>query len=113
MDVDDQHRDADEDEHERGQDRDSGDVAGAVAVVRHLAEREDRVHEGRDEETDRELTGLVLEDALHDPRRELAHRELDDHHRDRQHESGQADHRRRDGAEDLGRCVRPTDEVAG
>lgn len=49
----------------------------------------DGVHEGRNEEADRELAGLVLEDTLHDARRELTHRELDDHHRNSEDEGGQ------------------------
>jgi hypothetical protein len=65
--VHDEHRDADEDEHECCHDRDPWNVARAIAVVGHLADREDRMHKSGDEEADRELARLVLEDALHDP----------------------------------------------
>ena len=101
----------DKNEHERRHDRDAGHVARAVAVDRHLAEREDGVDERRDEESDRELARLVPQDALHDARRELAHRELDDDHRDREDERGQAHHRGGDGRKDVGRSVRPADDA--
>ena len=52
----------------------------------HVAHREHGVGERRDEHADRELARPVAQDRLHDPRRELAHRELDDDHRDRQDE---------------------------
>ena len=53
-----------------------------------LAQREHRVGEGGHEEADRDLAGLVLQERLHDPGRELTHRELDDDHRDGQDERG-------------------------
>ena len=93
--------------------RDAGHVAGAVTVVRHLAQGEDRVHERRDEQTDRELARFVAQDALHDARRELAHRELNDNHRDRQHERGQAHHRGSDGRKNRRGGVRAADQARG
>ena len=98
--VDDKNRDAGDHEQERGHDRNSRHLAGAVAVVGHLAGGEDGVNESGDEQADRELARLVAQDALDDARGELTHRELDDDHRDRQHQCGQADHRCRDGGED-------------
>ena len=44
-----------------------------------LAQCEHRVRKGADEDADRELTRLVLQDLGDDPRRELAHTELDHH----------------------------------
>ena len=111
--VDDENRDAGQDEQERRHDRDARHLAGAVAVVDHLADGEDGVNERRDEEADRELARLVAQDALDDARGELTHRELDDDHRDRQHQRGQADHRRRDGGQDHDCGVRSTDELVG
>ncbi len=70
------------------------------------------MHESRDEQSDRELARLVAQDALHDPWRELTHGQLDDDHRDREHERGQADHRSRDGGEDHDGGIRPHDERA-
>ncbi len=70
------------------------------------------MHERRDEEPDRELARLVSQDALHDPGRELTHGQLDDDHRDREYERGQADHRARDGGQDHDRGIRPDDECA-
>ncbi len=104
--VDDEHRDADEHEDERRDDRDAGHLTGAVTVVRDLPDGEDRVDERRDEEADRKLARLVAQDALDDPRRELPHRELHDDHRDRQHERREAHHRRRDGRQDRRRRIR-------
>ena len=91
--VDDQHNDAGEDEQERRVERDARHPARPVTLVGDRAERQQRVDERRDEQPDRELARLVPEDPLNDPRRELAHRQLDDDHRDRQHEGRQADHR--------------------
>jgi hypothetical protein len=58
-----------------------GNLPCAIAPVHNLADRQHGVHEGRDEEPDRELAGLVAKDPLHDPGRELPHRQLDDDHR--------------------------------
>ena len=80
-------------------------------LIGDLAEREERVDERGDEEADRELARLVPQDALDDPRRELAHRELDDDHRDRQHERGEAHHRGGDGRKDVGRRIRAADDA--
>ena len=77
-----------------------------------LAQREHRVREGAHEDADRELTGLVLQDLGDDPRRELAHPELDHHEHHRQDQRGEAHHRARDGAEDLQRCVRSAGQPA-
>ena len=85
----------------------------AVAVDRHLAEGEDGVDKGRDEETDRELARLVSQNALHDARRELTHGELDDDHRDRENERGQAHHRGSDRRKDVSRRIRTADEAVG
>ena len=68
------------------------------------------MHERRDEEQSR-AGWLVSQDALHDPRGELTHRELDDDHRDREDERGQADHRPRDGGEDDDGGIRPDDRA--
>ena len=108
--VDDEDRDAQENENKRRYERDAWHVAGAVAVDGHLAEREDGVDEGRDEETDRELARLVPQNALHDARRKLTHGELDDDHRDRENERGQAHHRGGDRRKDVSRGVRTADE---
>ena len=109
--VDDEHRDARKNEQERGHDRDAGHVASAVTVVCHLAQGEDRVHERRDEQTNRKLARLVAQDALHDARRKLAHRELNDDHRDRQHERRQAHHRGSDSRKNRRRGVGPADHA--
>ena len=108
--VDDQHRDADENEQEGSQQRDSGHLARTVAVVDDLADGEDRMDERRDKEPDRELARLVSQDALHDARGELTHRQLDDDHRDREDERGETDHRACDGGEDHHGGIRPDDE---
>ena len=111
--VHDEDRDAHENEDERRYERDAWHVARAVAVDGHLAEREDGVDEGRDEETDRELARLVPQNALHDARRKLTHGELDDDHRDRENERGQAHHRGGDGRKDVSRGIRTADEASG
>ena len=100
-----------ENEDERRHERDAWHVARAVAVDGHLAEREDGVDEGRDEEADRELARLVPQNALHDARRKLTHGELDDDHRDRENERGQAHHRGGDGRKDVSRGIRAADEA--
>ena len=105
--------DAHENEYESRYDRDAWHVARAVAVDGHLAEREDGVDESRDEEADRELARLVPKNALHDAGRKLTHGELDDDHRDRENERGQAHHRGGDGRKDVGRGIRTPDEAGG
>ena len=67
--IHDENCDAQENEDERRHDRDARHVARAVSVDGYLAEREDGVDEGRNEETDRELAWLVPQDALHDARK--------------------------------------------
>ena len=61
-----------------------------------------------DEDSDCELTRLVLQDPLHDPWRKLTHRELHDDHSDRKHKRCQADHRCGYRAQDLHGGVRAT-----
>ena len=92
-------------------DRDARHLPGAVAVVDHLAYGEDGMHEGRYEEPDCELARLVAQDALDDARGELSHCELHDDHRDREHQRGQADHRRCDGGQDHRRGIGSTDQT--
>jgi hypothetical protein len=41
----------------------------------------------------------------------LTHRELDDHHRDREHQRSQAHHRGGDGREDVCRGIRAADKA--
>ena len=65
-----------------------------------LAEREDRVGERCHEQADGDLAWLVLQERLHDARRELTHRELHDDHRDGEDEGCKAHHRQRDGRQD-------------
>jgi hypothetical protein len=100
--IDDQDGDARQHEEVRGRHRDTWDLTGAIAQVHDFARRQYRVHEGRDEEPDSELARLVLEDPLHDPGRKLSHRQLNDDHRDREHERREAHHRGRDGGQDRG-----------
>src|SRR4030095_5963683 len=57
--------------------------------------------ESADKNSNRELTGLVLQDALNDSWRELTHGELHDDHGDRQNERRETDHRCRDRTQDL------------
>ena len=111
--VHDEDRDAHENEDEGRYDRHAWHVARAVAVDGHLAEREDRVDEGRDEETDRELAWLVPQDALHDARRKLTHGQLDDDHRDRENERRQTHHRGGDGRKDVCRSIGTANEASG
>jgi hypothetical protein len=73
----------------------------------------DGVHERGDEESDRKLARLVAEDLLHDPGRELPHRQLDDNHGDRQNEGCQTRHRDRDRRQDRGRRGGSTDDHLG
>jgi hypothetical protein len=56
-------------EHEkiRRRDGDARNLPCAVAPVQNLADRQHGVHEGRDEEPDCELAGLVAKNPLHDP----------------------------------------------
>jgi hypothetical protein len=56
---------------------------------------------------------LVPQDALHDARRKLTHGELDDDHRDREHERGQTHHRGGDGRKDVSRSIRTANEASG
>ncbi len=79
---------------------DARNLPCAIAPIQNLADRQHGVHEGRDEEPDRELAGFVAKDPLHDPGRELPHRQLNHDHRDRQHERREAHHRDRDRAQD-------------
>ena len=90
--VDDQRDDACEDEHERRIEGDARHPAGPVAVIGDGSQRQQRVDERGNEQPDGELARFVPKDPLHDPRRELAHRELNDDHGDGQDECGQADH---------------------
>ena len=109
--VHDENCDADENEYKRRHDCDAWHVARAVSVDGHLAEREDRVDESRDEQADRELARLVPQNALHDAGRKLTHGELDDDHRDRKNERGQAHHRGGDGREDVCGGIRAADNA--
>jgi hypothetical protein len=111
--VHDEDCDAHEDEDEGRHDRHAWHVARAVTVDGHLAKREDRVDEGRDEESDRQLAWLVSQDPLHDARRKLTHGELDDNHRDRENERGQTHHRGGDSREDVSGSIRTANETSG
>ena len=64
------------------------------------------------EQPDRQLARLVPQERLHDPRRELAHRQLHHDHRDRQHQRRQRDHRHGDRRQDAHRGVRPARQPA-
>lgn len=93
-------------------DCDSRHLADAIAVIGDLSEGEDRVHECGDEEAYRELARLVLQDALDDAGRELAHRELHDDHSYGEYECGEAHHRGSNCLQDDTRSIRSADEVA-
>jgi hypothetical protein len=71
------------------------------------------MHERGDEEPDGELAGLIAEDPLHDPGRELPHRQLNDNHRDGEHERRGAHHRDRDRRQDRRRRGRPPYTTCG
>ena len=66
--VDVQHEDddADDDEQVRDHDREAGH--GTSVLEHHLPQREHGVDKRGDEEADRDLTGLIAQDPLHDPR---------------------------------------------
>ena len=65
--IEDQHHDAEDDEREGDQDGDPGNELVALGSA-DLAQGEHRVREGADEDPDRELTRLVLQDLGDDPR---------------------------------------------
>ena len=109
--IQDQHHDADDDQNEGDDDRHAWHELVPFGGA-HLAQRQHRVRERADEGTDRELAGLVLKDGGDDAGRELTHRELHHHQDHRQHQSGEAHHRARDGAEDFQRSIGPTGEGA-
>ena len=109
--VDHQGRNARQHEDVRRRHGDARNLSCAVALVHDFADRQHGVHEGCDEEADRELTGLVAKDALHDPGRELPHRQLDDDHRDGEYERRKAHHRDRDRVQDRRRRGRSTDDL--
>ena len=69
--VDHQGRDTRQHEEIRRRHGDAWNLPCAIAAVHNLADRQHSVHEGRDEEPDGELAGLVAKDPLHDPGREL------------------------------------------
>ena len=100
IDVQDQHHDADDHQDEGDDDRHARDELGALGGA-HLAQRQHRVRKCPDEDADRELAGLVLQNAGDDAGGELTHCELDHHQDHRQHQSGEAHHRARDRAEDF------------
>jgi hypothetical protein len=60
----------------RDEQRDAGNGPDLAVDV---ADREDREGEGSGEEADRQLAWTVARQRSHDPRRELAHRELHGH----------------------------------
>ncbi len=95
--VEDQDHDA---RHHHDEGHDDRQTWHGVAVDVDLAEREDRVGERCHEQADGDLAWLVLQERLHDARRELTHRELYDDHRDGEDEGGKAHHRQRDGRQD-------------
>ena len=109
--VQDQHHDADDDQDKGDYDRHARDELGALGGV-HLAQRQHRVRERADEDADRELAGLVLQEGGDDAGGELAHRELDHHQNHRQHQGGEAHHRAGDCAEDFQRRIGATGERA-
>ena len=72
VDVQHQHGDADQHEHVRNADRDSGHLS--LALELHLTHRQHGVGERGDEQPDRQLTWPIPKERLHDPWRKLAHR---------------------------------------
>jgi len=67
--VHDENGDAGQGEHERHDDRDAGHLTRLARVTRlDLADREESVHERRDEQADGELARTVAEQPLHDAR---------------------------------------------
>ena len=77
------------------------------SVELHLAHRHHGVGERGHEQPDRQLARLVAQERLHDPRRELPHRQLHDDHRDRQHQRRQRDHRHGDRRQNAHRGIGP------
>ena len=88
--IPDQHHDADDDQHERDDNRDARNYALAFSL--HLTERQHSVRESTDENANCELAWLVLQDALDNPWGELTHSELHDDHGDRQYKCRETDH---------------------
>ena len=105
MDVDDQHGDTGQDEQVADGDSDSRYLA--IAFEPHFSHRHHGVGERRHKQTDRELAGAVAEERLHDPRRELPHRQLHDDHRDGEDEGRQRHHRHGDRRQDAHGGIRP------
>ena len=66
----------------------------------HLTDRQQGVDERGHEQADGELTGSIPQQALHDPRGELSHRQLHDDENDGQHERRETDHRGRHRLQD-------------
>src|SRR4030095_14892282 len=104
VDIPDEHHDADENQHERDDDGDAGHHTLPFGL--HLTQRQHCVRESADKNSNRELTGLVLQDALNDSWRELTHGELHDNHGDRQYERRETDHRRGDRTQDFDSSIR-------
>ena len=111
MDVQHEHDDA----HDHQQVRhDDGEPGHCPAVFEpNFSQGQHRMHERGDEQADCDLAGFVAQDPLHDAGRELAHGELYDHHRDREDERSQRDHRGGDRGQDRHRGIRSTGERLG
>ncbi len=100
-----QHEHGDACQHQDVADGDGHTGNLTVAFELHFADRDHRMSERRHEQPDRQLARPIAQERLHDPRRELPHRQLHHDHRDRQHQRRQRHHRHRDRRQNRQRRV--------
>jgi hypothetical protein len=93
VDVDDEHRDAAQDEDERDGRRQPGDERQRDRFTPHGAQHGHRVDERRHEHAESDLGHPVLDEPAQHARGELAAGQLQGHDSDREHQAGERNHR--------------------